>query len=96
MPKANRKPDYGRAIRIVRAARGLSTTELANRTGISASQLSLVQTGKRQTSLSKLHRIAKALQISDVMVAVLASPDGCDGLDALALLYNLTDSKLEG
>ena len=49
-------------IRALRDARGLNLHELARLCGISASALSLIETGKRDLRVSSLFRIADALR----------------------------------
>lgn len=52
----------GKRIRETRAAQGLSLEQLARLTGISAPALSLIETGKRDSRLTTLKRIADALR----------------------------------
>jgi transcriptional regulator with XRE-family HTH domain len=65
--------DYGKAFRIVRAAFGLKQSDLAARIGISSSQLSLIEAGKRQPSLRVVDALAKAVGIPSALVTLLAS-----------------------
>ena len=68
--------DYGRAIRVVRNAYGLTQNELAARLSVGPSQLSLVESGKRQPSLRLLDEISSALQVPPHLLTLLASnPD---------------------
>lgn len=68
--------NYGRAIKIVRAAYGLSQTELAERLSITASHLSLIEAGKRQPSLRVLAEVSAALQVPQHLLSLLAAgPD---------------------
>ncbi len=68
--------DYAKAFRIVRAAFGLTQAELAERMPISASQLSLIEAGKRQPSLRVVDALAKALGVPAALITLLASaPD---------------------
>ncbi len=64
---------YGRAIRIVRTAYGLTQAELADRLTIKASHLSLVESGKRQPSLKALGEISVALGVPMHLLTLLAS-----------------------
>jgi transcriptional regulator with XRE-family HTH domain len=66
--------DYAKAFRIVRAAFGLQQSELAARMSISASQLSLIEAGKRQPSLRVVNALADAVGIPTAMVSLLATP----------------------
>jgi transcriptional regulator with XRE-family HTH domain len=65
--------NYGRAIKIVRTASGLSQAELAERLTIGASQLSLIEAGKRQPSLKVIHEISDALKVPPHLITLLAS-----------------------
>lgn len=53
----------GECIKTLRASAGLKQHELAARAGISASMLSLVESGKREPTIPMLRAIAGALQI---------------------------------
>ena len=61
--KQIRLAEVGGRIRKVREDRGLNLHELARLSGISASALSLIETGKRDLRVSSLYRIANALRI---------------------------------
>jgi transcriptional regulator with XRE-family HTH domain len=65
--------NYGKAIKIVRTAHGLTQSELAERLSIGASHLSLIESGKRQPSLTVLEEIATALDVPPHLLTVLAS-----------------------
>lgn len=54
----------GSRIRQRREARGLNLHELARLCGISASALSLIETGKRDLRLTSVLRITRALRIN--------------------------------
>ena len=66
--------DYAKAFRIVRAAFGLTQSELAARMPIKASQLSLIEAGKRQPSLRVVDGLAQAVGIPAALISLLASP----------------------
>ncbi len=75
-------------IRALRKARGLSLHELARLCGISASALSLIETGKRDLRVTSLFRIADALRTSaglilddDHRVSTEAPADKGEGYD---------------
>ena len=53
----------GGRIRAAREARGLNLHELARLSGISASALSLIETGQRDLRLTTFYRIADALRV---------------------------------
>jgi transcriptional regulator with XRE-family HTH domain len=65
--------NYGKAFRIIRAAFGLRQSELAERMPITASQLSLIEAGKRQPSLRVLDALAAAVGVPAALIALLAS-----------------------
>ena len=65
--------NYGRAIKIVRTAYGLTQSALATRLSIGTSQLSLIEAGKRQPSVRVLHEIALALGVPMHLLTLLAS-----------------------
>jgi transcriptional regulator with XRE-family HTH domain len=65
--------NYGKAFRIIRAAFGLKQSELAERMPITASQLSLIEAGKRQPSLRVVNALANAVGVPSALVSLLAS-----------------------
>lgn len=65
--------DYGKAIRICRAARGLSQTDLASQLDLSPSYLSLLEAGKRHPSLKTLERVSRTLHVPSHLLLLLAS-----------------------
>ena len=67
--------NYGKAFRIIRAAFGLRQSELADRMPISASQLSLIEAGKRQPSLRVVNALAQAVGVPAPLVTLLASSE---------------------
>lgn len=70
------KTNYAKAFRIIRAAFGLKQAELAERMPVTASQLSLIESGKRQPSLRVVDSFATAVGIPSALVSLLASsPD---------------------
>src|SRR5688572_10395828 len=71
-----RSMHYGKAIRIVRTAFGLSKAELADRLSIGASHLSLIEAEKRQPSLSVLDEISTVLHVPPHLLTLLASDPG--------------------
>lgn len=68
--------DYGRAIRIVRTAHGLTKAQLARELSIGASHLSLIERGKRSPSVDVLEEISRVLRIPPHLLALLASETG--------------------
>jgi transcriptional regulator with XRE-family HTH domain len=67
------KQDYAKAFRIIRAAFGLRQSELAERMPITASQLSLIEAGKRQPSLRVVNGLASAVGMPAALISLLAS-----------------------
>ena len=65
--------NYGRAIRTIRVARGLSQDELAESSGVSAGYVSLIESGKREPSTSVLERLSESLHAPMPIVALLAA-----------------------
>jgi len=65
--------DYARAFRIVRAAFGLRQSELAERMPVTASQLSLIEAGKRQPSLRVVSALAEAVGMPAALITLLAA-----------------------
>jgi len=65
--------DYAKAFRIIRAAFGLKQSELAARMPITASQLSLIEAGKRQPSLRVVNGLANAVGVPAALISLLAS-----------------------
>lgn len=64
MARQRKKPDAGLAIRRFRQEKGLSQEGLADRMDVSASYISMLESGKRYPSIEMLIRIAHALEIS--------------------------------
>ena len=65
--------NYGRAIKMVRSASGLTQSALAERLSIGASQLSLVESGKRQPTVRVLGEIAEVLRVPPHLLTLLGS-----------------------
>ena len=65
--------NYAKAFRIIRAAFGLKQSELAARMPITASQLSLIEAGKRQPSLRVVNGLAAAVGVPAALISLLAS-----------------------
>lgn len=65
--------DFAKAFRVIRAAYGLQQAELAERMDISASQLSLIEKGKRQPSLKVIGRLGSATGVPTPLISLLAS-----------------------
>lgn len=65
------KTVIGKTIRILRTAKGKSLRELAKDAGLSVPFLSLVESGKRQPSLTALQSIGKALKVPPEVLLML-------------------------
>src|SRR5579862_9541354 len=65
----------GQSIRIIRQARGITSSELAKQASISTAFLSLVESAKRTPSIGVLQRLAKALDVPIVTLLFLAGGD---------------------
>jgi transcriptional regulator with XRE-family HTH domain len=65
--------NYGRAIKIVRTAHGLTLAQLAEKVSVGASHLSLIESGRRSPSVEVLHEIADGLGTPLHLLTLLAS-----------------------
>jgi transcriptional regulator with XRE-family HTH domain len=65
------KSTIGKTIRIIRTAKGKSLRDLAADSKLSVPYLSLVESGKRQPSLSALQEIGKALKVPTEVLLML-------------------------
>lgn len=62
--------DLGTTIRVIRQAKRMTQSALANSAGVSVALVSLAESGGRQPSAAVLQRIASALDIpADVLIA---------------------------
>lgn len=57
------KVQFGRRLRELRQARGLSQEELAFRAGVHRTYVSSAERGERNVSLVNIERLAKALEV---------------------------------
>jgi transcriptional regulator with XRE-family HTH domain len=64
--------NIGQAIKLCRVRRGLTQTELARRLGCHFSYISLLESGKRDPSLSSVERLAAALDVPLLILFFLA------------------------
>jgi XRE family transcriptional regulator, regulator of sulfur utilization len=71
----NMRTDFAKAFRVIRAAQGWQQADMARKLGISASQLSLIEAGKRQPSLRVVEDLAEAVQIPTPLVMLLGSDE---------------------
>lgn len=65
--------EYGRALKICRAALELTQQDVAKKAYITTSYLSLIESGKRSPSLATLERITKAMRVPTHLVMLLAA-----------------------
>jgi transcriptional regulator with XRE-family HTH domain len=66
--------ELGKAIRMVREAKGLKLGALAERASVSVPFLSLVENGERQPSLAVLRKLAEGLRIPSEVLIMLSQP----------------------
>jgi len=67
----------GRAIKIIREAKGLRLNHVARNSGLSLPYLSLIESGEREPSLSALKSIAKVLKVPmDALLAIVQPGEG--------------------
>ncbi len=65
--------DYSRALRTCRAIRGWQQEEVAERAGLSASYVSLIEAGKREPSPTAVRKLARGLNVPEPLLTLLAS-----------------------
>jgi transcriptional regulator with XRE-family HTH domain len=65
--------DFGRAIRIARSAHGLTQAQLAQQLKISASQISLLESGDREPSTDVLKGVSRVLKIPLPLLTLLGA-----------------------
>ncbi len=65
--------NYGKALKIARAIKGLQQRELAALSGLTASHLSLIEAGKRKPSVGALHKLSEALEMPTHLLTLLAA-----------------------
>lgn len=65
--------DYSKAIRIARSIADITQAELADRSGLDRSYLSLIEGGRRKPSIDALEKIASALEIPFHLLTLLAT-----------------------
>jgi transcriptional regulator with XRE-family HTH domain len=67
--------NIGKAIKLCRIQRGLSQAELAEKSGLSVSYLSLLERNKRDPLISTVNSIAKSLQVPMVILTFMGSSE---------------------
>ena len=65
--------DYSKALKVARAISGLSQKELAEKSGLDPSHISLIEKGQRKPSVSALTKLSGALGIPDHLFTLLAA-----------------------
>ena len=74
--------EIGHALNICRSAKKLSLSELAERAGLSQSYLSMIESGKREPTLSSIKKVAAALGVPTPIIMFLAAEKSeLNGLD---------------
>jgi len=86
--------NLGRAIRVIRAQRGLRQDELAGAAGLSPSYVSLIERGKREPSLVIVRKLASALGVPVDLVMVLAIEPKDSGSVSAADVRRLAEKLL--
>ena len=71
--------DIGKSIKVLRTAAGFSQRDFAMRAGMSAAGLSLIETGRREPTLSHLKGVSRALGVP-ISVLFHSSDEDCPGL----------------
>lgn len=67
------KPGIGRALRVIRAVRGMTQKELARKIKVKPSYISLLEAGKRDNpSMEFLARLSKEVYVSKMTVTTLS------------------------
>lgn len=65
--------NYAKAIRTIRSAKNLSQQELANKVGLDASYISLIEKQKRIPTIKTLKNISDVLKVPFHLLTLLAS-----------------------
>lgn len=64
--------DFAKALRVSRAACGISQLELAKAAEVSPSYVSLIESGKREPTIASMRKLAKALEVPLDLIMLLA------------------------
>ena len=74
--------NFGKAIRIARSIADLSQEELARRSSLDRSYLSLIESGSRKPTVQKLQAVSNGLRIPFHLLTLLATePEDANHLD---------------
>ena len=68
--------NLGRSIKMCRTNQGLSQEDLATRIGMSVSNISLIEQGKRDPAFSTIEEVASALGVTLSLLTFLAAEPG--------------------
>jgi transcriptional regulator with XRE-family HTH domain len=75
--------NIGHALKLTRSAKKLSLETLAERADLSQSYLSMIESGKREPTLSSVQKIANALGIpTPILLFLAADKSELEGIDA--------------
>jgi transcriptional regulator with XRE-family HTH domain len=91
--------NYGKAIKTIRAVKGLEQKELATLAELNPSYISLIEANRRAPSPAALEALAKALQVPLYLLMLLASDKedlhGISAAEATLLGRQLLDVVLQ-
>ncbi|MFG6488228.1 helix-turn-helix domain-containing protein [Roseateles sp. BYS78W] len=74
--------NIGHALKVCRSAKRLSLGELAGRTELSTSYLSMIESGKREPTLSSIEKIASAMGVpTPILLFLAADTTELEGID---------------
>jgi transcriptional regulator with XRE-family HTH domain len=65
--------NLGRSVKLCRIQRGMSQSDLAEKTGLSSAYVSLIETNKRDVPFSTISRIAEALRVPVSIIVFLGT-----------------------
>ena len=68
--------NVGKAVRLIRTAKGVTQKGLANTAACSANYLSMVERGERQPSIDFVEQVSAALEVPAAEVFALAADEG--------------------
>jgi transcriptional regulator with XRE-family HTH domain len=75
--------NIGHALKLTRSAKKLSLEALSERADLSQSYLSMIESGKREPTLSSVQKIANALGIpTPILLFLAADKSELEGIDA--------------
>lgn len=92
--------DYGKAVRLARAARAMSQKDLAGAATLDASHISLIESGRREPSLAALEKLSVALRMPLYLLMLLGAEEvdlrGISPAMARELATHLLDLVVRG